>query len=206
MPDASRPDVPSPDLPGSDAASLPAPQEPGSSPQYWMVFASPIGELLLIGNERGLSRIQFPGSRTRRKPADTWVQDKTVFKAASDQLAAWFAGELRVFDLTLDAHGTDFQCAVWNALRHIPFGETVSYAELALRIGKPSASRAVGAANGANPLPIVVPCHRVIGADGSLTGFAGGVETKRWLLAHEASVAGPTGRQQPMASDQLSLF
>ena len=177
-----------------------------TAPRRWTSLASPIGELLLFGGERGLSRIQFPGSRRCAKPDAAAVEDAAAFKDATEQLDAWFAGELRLFDLSLDADGTDFQCDVWTALRAIPFGETVSYAELALRIGRPTASRAVGAANGANPLPIVVPCHRVIGADGSLTGFAGGVETKRWLLAHEAGVAGPTGRSQPQASDQLSLF
>lgn len=170
----------------------------------WAHYASPVGQLLLIGSERSLSRIQFPASK--RRESLKGASDAATFKEVIDQLDAWFAGELRLFELTLDAVGTDFQRAVWNALRTIPFGETQSYAEIAVRIGRPTASRAVGAANGANPLPIVVPCHRVIGANGSLTGFGGGTETKRWLLAHEARVAGPTGRTQALASDQLSLF
>ena len=106
------------------------------------------------------------------------------------QLRAYFAGELTRFDLPLHLGGTAFQNTVWTALVDIPVGETVSYGELACRIGRPTASRAVGAANGANPLPIVLPCHRVVGADGSLTGFGGGIETKRTLLAHERRLAG----------------
>ena len=110
-------------------------------------------------------------------------------------MGAYFAGELTRFDLRLHLAGTAFQNAVWAALCDIPFGETVSYGALASRIGKPMASRAVGAANGANPLPIVVPCHRVIGADKSLTGFGGGIETKRFLLAHEQRLSGKEGTQ-----------
>ena len=118
-----------------------------------------------------------------------------MFTAAAGQLTAYFAGELRDFSLPLRAGGTAFQQSVWAALRAIPFGATISYGELACRIGQPSAARAVGAANGANPLPIVVPCHRVIGADNSLTGFGGGLETKRFLLTHEARLTRGTGPQ-----------
>lgn len=186
-----------------DALSMTA---TSAAPLRWSRVDSPIGQLLLVGSERGLSRISFPTGRRAPVPEPDWVQDAGAFREAGSQLKAWFAGELRLFDLSLDADGTDFQCAVWNALRTIPFGETRSYADIALQIGRPTASRAVGAANGANPLPIVVPCHRVIGANGSLTGFAGGMEAKRWLLDHESRFAGPTGRSQALASDQLSLF
>ena len=108
-----------------------------------------------------------------------------VLASAAEQLAAYFAGELRVFDLPLGAEGTGFQRLVWRALDTIPFGETRTYGAIAHAIGRPSASRAVGAANGRNPISIIVPCHRVIGASGELTGYAGGVEMKQWLLAHE---------------------
>lgn len=172
----------------------------------WTRIVSPLGDLLLVGSERGLTHISFEAGRHALAPELEWRRDAAPFREASAQLRAWFGGELRRFDVRLAATGTDFQCDVWTALRAIPFGETVSYGELALRIGRPTASRAVGAANGANPLPIVVPCHRVIGADGALTGFSGGVDVKRWLLAHEASVAGPTGRSQALPSDQLALF
>jgi O-6-methylguanine DNA methyltransferase len=111
------------------------------------------------------------------------------------QLGAYFRGERRSFDLPLSMAGTPFQQRVWQALRDIPFGETVSYGEVARRIGAPDAFRAVGAANGQNPVPIIVPCHRVIGASGALTGFGGGIERKRWLLDHERAVSGrPSGR------------
>jgi methylated-DNA-[protein]-cysteine S-methyltransferase len=118
-----------------------------------------------------------------------------VFSEAIAQLEEYFAGERRDFSLPLPLEGTPFQTTVWSALRTIPYGATVSYGELARRIGRPSASRAVGAANGANPLPIILPCHRVIGADRSLTGFGGGLETKRFLLAFEAGVASPLVQQ-----------
>ncbi len=109
----------------------------------------------------------------------------SVLRDAAVQLEAYFAGELTDFDFPLEPRGTDFQLATWKALLEIPFGETISYAELARRIGKPAAVRAVGAANGANPLPIVIPCHRVIGSDGRLVGYGGGLEIKRFLLALE---------------------
>ena len=118
-----------------------------------------------------------------------------MFSEAIAQLEEYFAGERRDFSLPLPLEGTPFQTTVWSALRTIPYGATVSYGELARRIGRPSASRAVGAANGANPLPIILPCHRVIGADRSLKGFGGGLETKRFLLAFEAGVASPLVQQ-----------
>lgn len=178
----------------------------GADPRRWTRLNSPIGSLLLVGSDSGLSRIEFATAKRVSTPSDNWIEDASAFNDVTSQLNAWFAGELRVFEFALNAEGTDFQCAVWNALRTIPFGETRSYADIALQIGRPTASRAVGAANGANPLPIVVPCHRVIGTNGTLTGFAGGVDTKRWLLDHESRHAGPTGRTQALASDQLPLF
>jgi len=150
---------------------------------------SPVGRLLVAGDGERLHCISFPTGRRARQPTGHWRRDDDLFSEAFAQLRAYFAGELTRFDLPLHFSGTDFQNAVWSALRDIPFGETVSYGELAGRIGRPGASRAVGAANGANPLPIVVPCHRVVGTDGSLTGFGGGVATKRFLLRHERGTA-----------------
>ena len=152
-------------------------------------FDSPVGELLIAGDEDALHLISFPSGSRTKQPKKDWPRDDTLFGDVYRQLGAYFAGDLQVFDLPLHFSGTDFQNSVWKALCDIPFGETISYGTLAARIGKPSASRAVGAANGANPLPIVVPCHRVIGADNSLTGFGGSIETKRFLLEHE-NVAG----------------
>lgn len=156
---------------------------------------SPIGRLLLAGDAAGLCLIGFPGGKQARRPAPHWRHDKACFGAACAQLRAYFAGELTHFELPLHFAGTAFQKRVWTALRDIPFGATISYGELARRIGRPSASRAVGAANGANPLPIVVPCHRVIGANGSLTGFGGGVATKQALLDHERQCRGGVQQQ-----------
>ncbi|PIP01072.1 methylated-DNA--[protein]-cysteine S-methyltransferase [Pleomorphomonas carboxyditropha] len=146
---------------------------------------SPIGPLLLAGDGVRLSKVGFPTGKGRVAPHDEWRRDDGRFVEARAQLSAYFAGELRDFDLELMPVGTPFQLAVWRALTAIPYGATISYGELAARIGRPAASRAVGAANGANPIPIIVPCHRVIGASGALTGFGGGIDTKRWLLAHE---------------------
>lgn len=146
---------------------------------------SPIGPLLLAGDGRRLSKVGFPNGKGRVAPRDDWRREDAQFVEARAQLSAYFAGDLKVFNLDLMPVGSPFQLAVWQALSTIPYGTTTSYCELASRIGRPSASRAVGAANGANPIPIIVPCHRVIGASGALTGFGGGVETKRWLLAHE---------------------
>ncbi len=150
-------------------------------------FDSPIGPLLVAGADQ-LHLIGFPTERRTKGPRADWHRDDALFAHAFAQLAAYFAGELTRFDLPLRFAGTAFQNKVWTALCDIPFGETTSYGTLAARIGKPTASRAVGGANGANPLPIVVPCHRVIGADKSLTGFGGGVEIKQFLLAHEHGV------------------
>jgi len=177
-----------------------------SAPHRWTRLTCPIGGLLLVCSEQGLVRIAFLSGPRRVDPDPAWRHDPPAFVQPIEQMNAWFAGELRRFELPLAHGGTAFQQGVWQALSMIPFGETLGYRDLAQRIGRPNASRAVGAANGANPLPIVVPCHRVVGADGSLTGFAGGVPAKRWLLEHEARHAGPTGRRDSRSSDQLPLL
>lgn len=159
---------------------------------------SPVGPLLLAGDNDGLNLVSFPAGKKRREPAPDWQSDSSLFNAAIEQFNAYFAGELTQFDLRLSPRGTTFQRRVWRALRDIPYGRTISYGQLAENIGKPKASRAVGAANGNNPLSIIVPCHRVIGANGSLTGFGGGLDTKRWLLEHERAI--------PRSSRQQSLF
>jgi methylated-DNA-[protein]-cysteine S-methyltransferase len=146
---------------------------------------SPVGRLLLAADDTGLRLISFPNGSRAEEPKPGWRHDPSRFGAVIAQLRDYFAGKRTDFDLPLSPRGTLFQLAVWKALREIPYGETISYGELARRIGRPSASRAVGAANGANPLPIVVPCHRVIGSTGKLTGFGGGIETKAALLALE---------------------
>jgi methylated-DNA-[protein]-cysteine S-methyltransferase len=138
---------------------------------------SPLGELLLAGDGDALTAVHMDGS-----PGPGWRRDPGFFREAAEQLRSYFAGELREFDLPLDPHGTPFQRRVWAALREIPYGSTISYAELAAAVGRPGAARAVGAANGRNPIAVVIPCHRVIGASGALTGYGGGLGRKRLLL------------------------
>lgn len=165
---------------------------------YYTYMESPIGPLLLAGDDSGLRRIGFPEGKNPPQPALEWRRDARCLRYVAEQLDAYFAGSLRDFDLPLQMQGTPFQLSVWKALRDIPYGETISYGELARRIGNPKGSRAVGLANGANPIPIVVPCHRVIGSTGKLTGFGGGLRTKETLLALErngAGIAGPTARR-----------
>ena len=161
---------------------------------YWHEIDSPVGRLLLAGDGRSLIHLCFQSGPRPQAPAASWVADAAPFGAAIGQLGEYFAGRRHSFDLPLAPRGTEFQRRVWRALTGIPYGTTISYGELARRIGQPSASRAVGLANGANPLPIVVPCHRVIGADGSLTGYAGGLHRKRFLLALEERDADSAGR------------
>jgi methylated-DNA-[protein]-cysteine S-methyltransferase len=148
---------------------------------------SPVGRLRLVASDDALVGVYLPGldSRASVQPPDERTIRHPVLATAREQLAAYFAGERQAFELPLAPEGTAFQRAVWRALTDIPFGSTCSYAAIAAAIGRPSATRAVGAANGRNPISIIVPCHRVIGADGSLTGYAGGLACKRWLLAHE---------------------
>jgi len=160
-------------------------------PPSFSQFASPVGLLTLVASEDALLAILWENDAPGRVrlPALEERADHPVLAETAGQLAGYFAGERRTFDLPLDFRGTTFQKRVWAALLDIPFGETRSYAQIALAIGAPAASRAVGAANGRNPLSIVAPCHRVVGANGALTGFAGGLEAKRFLLGHEAGEA-----------------
>ena len=157
----------------------------------YSVIPSPIGPLLLAADESGLRLIEFDSPRHPIRRDSDWqrADDDAILGETRAQLDDYFAGTRRTFDLPLAPRGTEFQLDVWQALRAIPYGETINYAQLAARIGNPSAMRAVGAANGRNPLPIVVPCHRVIGADGTLTGFGGGLPTKHFLLKLEGAIA-----------------
>ncbi len=158
--------------------------------RYQTTIDSPVGPLTLVATDTGLravlwdvdgesERVRFGGDRATDSP------DHPFLVAAAEQLGEYFAGSRQDFDLPLDPVGTDFQRSAWQALRTIPYGQTVSYGEQARRIGHPKAVRAIGAANGRNPISIVVPCHRVVGSDGSLTGFAAGTDIKAWLLDHE---------------------
>ena len=152
---------------------------------------SPVGELTLVASDAGLVAILWENDAPDRVRLGTMTRDDedAILVAAEEQLHAYFAGELTRFTVPLDFQGTNFQKSVWAALLTIPFGETRSYGEIARQIGRPSASRAVGAANGRNPISIITPCHRVIGSTGALTGFAGGLEAKALLLALEGGEA-----------------
>jgi methylated-DNA-[protein]-cysteine S-methyltransferase len=152
---------------------------------------SPIGLLTLAGDGPVLTHLRMV-DQMYEPNRDDWLLDDRAFPDAVEQLGAYFAGELRDFDLRLEFRGTEFQRRVWNALRTIPYGETRSYGEIAEQIGSPTASRAVGLANGHNPISVIVPCHRVIGANGSLTGFGGGLDRKRALLYLEKDTANLT--------------
>jgi methylated-DNA-[protein]-cysteine S-methyltransferase len=154
---------------------------------YWHRIDSPVGALLLAGDAIALTKVYFQSAPHPRQPAPEWRRDAAPFAAAVRELEEYFAGERRTFSVPLAPRGTRFQLSVWQALRAIPYGETLSYGDLARRLGCPAGARAVGLANGANPLPIIVPCHRVIGTDGSLTGFGGGLAIKRALLALEGA-------------------
>ena len=153
---------------------------------YYTTMESPVGTLRLVAEELGLRTVWFVRGRKDEKPDAEWKEDGAFFVEVIRQLNAYFAGELKEFEIPLLMLGTDFQKRVWKALLTIPYGETMSYGELAKKIGEPKAVRAVGAANGRNPIPIIVPCHRVIGSDGSLTGFGGGLENKKKLLELES--------------------
>ncbi len=153
---------------------------------YTRIDDSPVGPLLLAGNRDGLRVLSFGVGSRPREIDPSWVLDTTgELTGVRRELDEYFAGRLRAFSTPLAFEGTPFQHEVWTELCRIPYGETISYGELARRIRKPDAVRAVGAANGANPIAIIVPCHRVIGADGSLTGFGGGLPVKKALLALE---------------------
>ena len=163
---------------------------------YWHEIGTPIGTVLLAGDGTQLTQIHFQSGSDPLRPPPHWRAAADPFGPAIEQLQGYFSGQRRTFELPIAPAGTAFQHRVWQALRHIPYGETISYGELARRIGSPRACRAVGLANGANPLPIVVPCHRVIGANGALTGFGGGLPIKRALLALEGTLP----RQLPYAA------
>jgi methylated-DNA-[protein]-cysteine S-methyltransferase len=155
----------------------------------WTRLASPLGDLLLTSDGEALTGVRFDGhAHAPPLPERARRDDRAaVFSEARRQLAAYFAGELRSFTLRIAPRGSELQQKVWAALREIPYGATSSYGALARRLGAAGHARAVGHANARNPLSIVVPCHRVVGADGALTGYAGGVARKRWLLAHEGA-------------------
>ena len=153
---------------------------------------SPIGDLLLVGDGERLHGLYM--TNHRRAPVfDGATADEAAFEEAARQLAEWFAGRRTTFDLPTEPRGTAFQHQVWGVLRQIPFGRTMTYGEVALHAGLPGSARAVGHAVGRNPLSIVVPCHRVVGARGVLTGYAGGLDNKRWLLQHERTASARTG-------------
>jgi methylated-DNA-[protein]-cysteine S-methyltransferase len=153
---------------------------------YYSWFESPVGDLLLAGSSDGLKLVSFGAGKRARTVDPEWKLDGSSFVEVADQLQSYFAGKRKKFEIPLVLEGTDFQKSVWTALQKIPYGETVSYKELAGKVGNPKAVRAVGAANGANPIPIIIPCHRVIGNDGSLTGFGGGLPLKKRLLELES--------------------
>lgn len=156
---------------------------------------SPIGELLLVADDQGLRRLGFQAGPHPLIPDPAWIRMAHLAEAFEAQLAEYFAGQRQRFEVPLAPQGTAFQQAVWAALREVPYGTTVSYGELARRLGRPAASRAVGAANGANPVPILIPCHRVIGSLGQLTGFGGGLAIKEALLALERRHETTPGKQ-----------
>jgi methylated-DNA-[protein]-cysteine S-methyltransferase len=152
---------------------------------FYTQIESPVGPLLLVADDTGLRQILFVNGRHPAQPESSWKQDRAPLHDTILQLQAYFAGELENFDLQLAPEGTPFQLGVWRRLCDIPYGETISYGQLASQIGNPKASRAVGLANGSNPIPIVIPCHRVIGSNGRLTGYGGGLPIKEKLLALE---------------------
>ena len=156
---------------------------------YYSTLSTPIGELLLTSDGAALTGVYFEG----HTPDAAWREDDEILWEAREQLTAYFGGRLTEFTLPLAPSGTPFQMRVWEELNAIPFGTTISYGEQARRLDRPSASRAVGSANGRNPIPVVVPCHRVVGAGGGLTGFGGGLDRKKWLLEHEAAVLADLG-------------
>lgn len=167
---------------------------------YYTYRDTPVGKILIAGDHSSLRIISFPSGNTKREVKEGWCESESPFISVITQLDEYFQGRRDRFDLPLSPEGTQFQKQVWNALLTIPFGATMSYGELARTINRPKASRAVGAANGANPIPIIIPCHRVIGSTGSLTGFGGGIPTKQWLLAHEKQYAAAKTSSNPQVS------
>jgi len=171
---------------------------------YYTHVDSPLGPLLLTGDGHALTRLSMTQQKHAPHIEPDWQCDPAPFADARAQLDAYFDGRRHDFDLPLAPAGTEFQRTVWTALCAIPHGRTTSYGDLARRIGRPAASRAVGLANGRNPIAIIVPCHRVIGADGSLTGYGGGIKRKRWLLDHERRHA--AGAPATAKATQAELF
>ncbi len=157
---------------------------------FYRQFSSPLGRLLLTSDGKSLTGLFMTKLADGSAPefSHNWKQDDAPFRQVCAQLTAYFDGELESFDVAMALAGTPFQKRVWHELCAIPYGRAISYAELARRIGQPGSSRAVGGANGRNPIAVIVPCHRVIGADGGLGGYGGGLDRKRWLLEHEAEV------------------
>jgi methylated-DNA-[protein]-cysteine S-methyltransferase len=168
---------------------------------YYTYLESPIGPIFVAGEDDTCSFLSFTSGHQVRRPQPDWIDDAAPLRFATEQLEQYFAGERTQFDLRLDMRGTDFQKRCWDLLMTIPFGEAWTYGQIAQQLGSPGAARAVGRANATNHLPIVVPCHRVIGSDGSLTGFGGGMEAKQWLLRFEGALA-PASR----AAGQSALF
>ena len=169
---------------------------------YYTTMPSPVDDLLLVSDGDALTGLFM--AENGKAVESTWKQDAGPFREVERQLQAYFGGGLGQFDVPIALQGTDFQRVVWAALRELRLGERVSYGELGRRIGRPGASRAVGLANSRNPISIIVPCHRVIGASGALTGYAGGLGRKRWLLAHEANLTPPSN--PPGAWNSTPLF
>ena len=156
---------------------------------WFDAFNTPIGQLTIAADDSGLRFVLFENNKYDVPGRQDWRRDAGVTQRVREQFLQYFAGERQIFNLPLNPTGTEFQKKTWATLAQIPFGQTWSYSELAAKIALPKAVRAVGAANGRNPLPIILPCHRVIGANGSLTGFGGGLPTKKWLLEHEARLS-----------------
>lgn len=168
-------------------------------PTYFTFMETPVGTLMLAGcDDHGLRHVSFQTGKGARRPEPHWTESDRPFRKVMKQLSEYLQGRRTTFDLRLHPKGTPFQLDVWKALLTIPYGETRSYADIARQIGRPTAVRAVGLANGRNPLPIVVPCHRVIGSSGRLVGYGGGLTVKQALLdrEREVSAAGPTGARR----------
>jgi methylated-DNA-[protein]-cysteine S-methyltransferase len=154
----------------------------------WEEADSPLGTFLLAGADRTLVAVRLPGTWAKEDVPDDWEHEPGAMTGAAAELAEYFEGTRRRFSLRLAPHGTTFQCSVWEALCDVGYGKTASYRDVATAVGNPKATRAVGMANNRNPIALVVPCHRVVGADGSLTGYGGGLAMKSWLLDHERQV------------------
>lgn len=166
---------------------LPAKTRVRSDAVCYCIVQSPVGRILLAGNERVLTHLSFQDGRHPTEPDPRWIHAEKPFERPIRQLEEYFSGKRKTFTITLAPHGTPFQQRVWQALQAIPYGQTQSYGQIAKAVGKPTASRAVGAANGQNPISIIVPCHRVIGSNGKLVGYGGGLSIKETLLAHESN-------------------